>query len=242
MILYPALDLMGGACVRLSQGSFTSKKVYDEDPARVLAKFQENGAKFVHVVDLDGAKDPQKRQIGLLEKLARFPVKIQAGGGIRATEDVQGLLSAGVDRVVVGTLAAKQPDIFSQMLLQFTGDRLTVALDLFVDRNGDVAIATSGWREKSNLRLEDLMEWFLPLGLKRVLCTDISKDGMLAGPNFELYRRFIAAYPNIELQASGGVRSIEDLLALKQIPVHSAVVGKAIYENNINLAEALRQC
>jgi phosphoribosylformimino-5-aminoimidazole carboxamide ribotide isomerase len=209
---------------------------------RVLVKFEKSGAEFVHIVDLDGAKDPSQRQTKLLASLVRAtPLKIQVGGGIRTEADVANLFDTGVDRVVIGTLAAEHPTTVSKMLKKFGSDRFTIALDLFTTPDGDVTIATRGWLQKSDILLESLMDMLVPGGLKRVLCTDISKDGMMAGPNLDLYSRLSSVF-QVEIQASGGVRSIEDLLALKAIPVHSAVVGKAIYENGLDLAEAIRQC
>lgn len=243
MKIYPALDLINGACVRLTRGSFDTKTVYDEDPVRILTKFKDAGAEFAHIVDLDGAKDPNRRQIDLLQKLARSSgLKIQAGGGIRSTDDVEGLLSAGIERVVIGTLAVENFDLVSKMFSRFGGDRLTLALDVFVDPTGDARIAVRGWQKKSRRAPQELIESFLPMGLRRVLCTDISKDGMLEGPNVELYWKLSQVFPQVEIQASGGVTSLEDLLALKKASVHSAIVGKAIYEQGFDLAEAIRRC
>ena len=242
MILYPAVDLMDGCCVRLSQGDFGSKKVYDGDPAAVLARFKAAGAGFVHVVDLDGAKDPAARQTALVESLVRTSgLRIQAGGGVRSEGDIAALLAAGADRVVVGTLAVESPPLFAELLGRFGGARLTLALDAFVGPAG-ARVATRGWTQKTALEAADLIGIFLSAGLTRVLCTDIAKDGMLEGPNLELYKELAAAFPGLELQASGGVRGLDDLLALKDVPVHSAVVGKALYEGGLDLAEALRRC
>jgi phosphoribosylformimino-5-aminoimidazole carboxamide ribotide isomerase len=243
MKLYPAIDLMGGACVRLSQGAFESKKVYNEDPKAVLAGFAAAGAQAVHLVDLDGAKDPARRQTALLRTLAgSCPLEVQAGGGVRSVADVEALLGAGVTRVVVGTAAVENPGLGQAMFERFGGSRITLALDAFVDEAGAAAVATRGWKEKSRLTVQELITAFLPVGLERVLCTDISKDGMLAGPGLTLYKRLAAEFPRLELQASGGVRSLDDLLALKAIPVHSAVVGKALYEGRLDLAQAVRAC
>lgn len=241
MKLYPAVDLMDGCCVRLSQGAFESKKVYDSDPDAVLARFKRAGAEFVHVVDLDGAKDPSRRQIGLLERLAGTSgLKIQAGGGVRSETDIDGLLAAGAERVVVGTLAVEDPDLFSRLLGRF-GGRLTLALDAFIGPDG-ARVACRGWSRKTGLLAQELIGRFSAAGLERVLCTDIAKDGMLEGPNIDLYRRLALAFPGLELQASGGVRGLEDLLALKAISVHSAIVGRALYEGKLDLAEAIGRC
>lgn len=243
MKLYPAMDLMGGSCVRLSQGAFDSKTVYDAEPAAVLAGFRNAGAEFVHVVDLDGAKDPARRQTALIERLAGTSgLKIQAGGGVRSEADVDGLLAAGAERVVVGTLAVEDPDRFAGLLERLGGGRLTLALDVSIGADGVPRVATRGWSRDSGLSADELVVRFSKAGLRRVLCTDIAKDGMLAGPNIELYRRLCGAFPALEVQASGGVRGLEDLLALKESGAHSSIVGKALYEGRLDLAEAVARC
>lgn len=243
MKLYPAMDLMGGCCVRLAQGVFDSKTVYDAEPAAVLSGFRKAGAEFVHVVDLDGAKDPAKRQTALIERLAGTSgLKIQAGGGVRAEADVDGLLAAGAERVVVGTMAVEEPARFTRLLERLGGGRLTLALDVSMGPDGATRVATRGWSRDSGAPAEDLVARFLIAGLRRVLCTDIAKDGMLAGPNIDLYRRLCGAFPTLEVQASGGVRGLEDLLELKGTGAHSAIVGKALYEGRLDLAEAVARC
>ena len=243
MKLYPAMDLMGGCCVRLAQGAFDRKTVYDAEPAAVLARFLKAGAEFVHVVDLDGAKDPAKRQTALIETLAGTSgLKIQAGGGVRSEADVDGLLAAGAERVVVGTLAVEDPKRFTGLLEHLGGGRLTLALDVSVGPEGVTRVATRGWSRDSGLTADELVTRFSKAGLRRVLCTDIAKDGMLAGPNVDLYRRLCRAFPALEVQASGGVRGLEDLLALKESGAHSTIVGKALYEGRLDLAEAVARC
>ena len=238
MILYPAIDLLGGACVRLAQGAFESAKAYDADPSQALERFKAAGAACVHVVDLDGAKDPAKRQTILIEALARVSgLKLQIGGGVRSLEDAAGLLKAGADRVVVGTLAVEQPEIFKAMLEVFGGDRLTLAVDI---KNG--VVASRGWQKRGWQSPQQLISAFSKQGLKRALCTDIEKDGMLQGPNLELYRSLRLDFPELELQASGGVGCLDDLLALKALGLHSTIVGKALYEGKVDLAEAVKAC
>lgn len=243
MELYPAIDLMGGACVRLSRGDFDTKKVYSEDPAAVLAGFAKAGARAAHLVDLDGAKDPSRRQTALLGALARgCPLSLQMGGGVRSADDAQALLDAGASRVVIGTAAVEDAELGRALFGRFGGGRLTLALDAFVDEEGAALVATRGWTTRTRRTVRELVAEFLPAGLERVLCTDIGKDGMLAGPAVSLYRRLAAEFPRLELQASGGVASLEDLLALKAVPVHSAIVGKALYEGRLDLARAVRAC
>ncbi|MBI3506882.1 MAG: 1-(5-phosphoribosyl)-5-[(5-phosphoribosylamino)methylideneamino]imidazole-4-carboxamide isomerase [Proteobacteria bacterium] len=242
MILYPAIDLLDGACVRLSQGDFAKKTVYDADPAVVLARFAGSGVNAVHIVDLNGAKDPTARQTQILETLLRSrKMKAQVGGGVRSVGDVAELLAAGAERVVVGTVAAERPKLFHEMLAEFGGGRLTLAVDVHVGPDGP-RVASRGWSKASDLDAAELIGLFRSKGLTRVLCTDISKDGMMKGPNVSLYESLLREFPDLELQASGGVRSVEDLLALKKAKLHSAVIGKAIYEGKLDLAEAVKRC
>ena len=239
MILYPAIDLLEGRCARLRQGHFDDKTVYGE-PSAQLKAFADAGAACVHIVDLDGAKDPTRRQTKLVASLLkRTRLKVQIGGGVRSLEDVKELLDLGAERVVLGSVLAREPEVGARFFETF-GPRLTAAFDVHVEKDAAV-VAVSGWQRSAGA-LETLIESYRPLGLSRVLCTDIAKDGMLGGANVALYLRLVKAYPGIEIQASGGVGSLDDLSALKAIPVHSAVVGKALYEGRFTVGEALARC
>ncbi len=239
MILYPAIDLLDGRCARLRQGHFDDKTVYGI-PADQLKAFEDAGAKCVHIVDLDGAKDPAKRQRKLVASLLKATkLKVQIGGGVRTVDDARELLDQGAERVVLGSVLAREPEVGAHFFENF-GTRLTAAFDVRVEGKGAV-VAVSGWQRAAGA-LETLIESYRPLGLSRVLCTDIAKDGMLGGSNLELYRRLVSSYPGLEIQASGGVGSLDDLTALKGVPVHSAVVGKALYEKRFTVQEALSRC
>lgn len=240
MILLPAIDLMNGLCVRLTQGRFNSKKEYG-DPVEQLRRIEAAGAEFAHLVDLDGARDPSRRQLATIRNLIRATrLKLQIGGGIRSIEDARELLDMGADRVVIGSMLAKKPELSHELFDKLSGRRITAAFDVRV-RRGLAYVSVAGWTEEGEA-LESLIDRYRPLGLKRVLCTDIGRDGMLGGPNVALYGRLTHAYRDLEFQASGGVASIGDLKALENAHVHSAIVGKALYEGTLDLREALRAC
>jgi len=239
MILYPAIDLINGECVRLAQGRFDAVTRYDSDPFKRLALFNEEHAQWVHVVDLDGAKAGGPRQHELIGRMARASkAKIQSGGGVRTRADVQALLDQGVSAVVVGSAAAKAPDEVRGWLRDFGKDRITLALDV-LPSGDDFDVALHGWVEGSGLSLWAVLDEY-PAGVaQRILVTDVSRDGMLQGPNMALMRALRQKRPDLEIQASGGVRSVEDLYDLKALGVHGAIVGKALYEGLIDLKAAL---
>lgn len=240
MILYPAIDLINGECVRLAQGRFDAVTRYDTDPFKRLGLFNEEHAQWVHIVDLDGAKagSPQQHElIGRLAKASR--AKIQTGGGVRTRDHVQTLLDEGVSSVVVGSAAVKNPEEVRGWLRDFGKDRITLALDVLPTEDGDFDAALHGWVEGSGISLWDVLDYY-PAGIaQRILVTDVSRDGMLMGPNMALMQALRRKRPDLEIQASGGVRSIEDLYDLKALGVHGAIVGKAIYEGLIDLKAAL---
>lgn len=203
-MIIPALDLIDGNVVRLHQGDYAKQTAYGNDPLPRLQQYEQEGAKLLHLVDLTGAKDPQKRQISLLKKLlAGVCVPVQVGGGIRTEEDVKALLDAGATRVVIGSTAVKQPELVKTWFERYGGEAIVLALDVRINQQGVKEIAISGWQENSNLSLEQAIEMYQPYGLKHVLCTDISKDGTLAGSNVNLYREISQKYPDIAFQASG---------------------------------------
>lgn len=239
MILYPAIDLIGGECVRLAQGRFDAVTKYDSDPFGRLELFNAEGAQWVHIVDLDGARAGSPQQQELIGRLAQASrAKIQSGGGVRTREHIETLLEAGVSAAVVGSAAVKAPEEVRGWLEAFGKDRITLALDV-LPRDGDYDAAVHGWTEGSGLSLWDVLDEY-PAGVaQRILVTDVSRDGLLQGPNMDLMRKLRATRPDLEIQASGGVRSVEDLYDLKAIGVHGAIVGKAIYEGLIDLKAAL---
>lgn len=240
MILYPAIDLRGGRVVRLTEGRFDQEKSYGDDPLAVARGFAAAGATWLHLVDLDGAKDPAKRQAPLVERLAReCGLRVQTGGGIRDEAQVEALLAAGVQRVVVGSLAARDPARIRGWLAHFGPERIVLAPDVRLDEAGVPRVAASGWQESTGLGLDELLAGFLTAGLVHVLCTDISRDGKLSGPNAALYATLVRRFPALQVQASGGVASLDDLRTLTTTGVAGAIVGRALYENKFTLKDAL---
>lgn len=236
MILYPAMDLMGGRCVRLAQGKFDRRTTYEADPAEALTEFAAAGAEWAHVVDLDGARAGAPRQHDLIAALASSaPLKLQVAGGVRTRDHVAHLLDAGAARVVVGSLAVKAPELVAAMLAEFGADRITLALDVDMS-DGAALVITHGWSEKSSLSLWDVADMYKA---RHLLVTDIGRDGMLSGPNFDLIRQCVERLPDWDLQASGGVAQVSDLMLLAQAGAAGAIVGKALWEGRFTLAEAL---
>jgi len=240
VIIYPAIDLRGGRVVRLTEGKFDQEKSYGDDPLAVAQGFKAAGATWLHVVDLDGAKDPAKRQTPLVEKLAReSDLHVQTGGGIRDEAQVAALLAAGVQRVIVGSLAVRSPNLVRGWLQSFGPEKIILSPDVRLDGAGIPRIAAAGWQETTGVALNDFLTGYLAVGLKHILCTDISRDGKLTGPNSALYAQLVKQFPSLALQASGGVSSLDDLRVLKTTGSAGAIVGRALYENKLTLQEAL---
>ncbi len=236
MILYPAIDLMGGRVVRLTQGRFDQATVYEADPAAALRDFAEAGAEWAHIVDLDGARAGEPRQHDLLAFLAATgTLKLQVAGGVRSRGHVARLLDAGAARVVVGSLAVREPELVRALLTEFGADRITLALDVNMAAD-EPLVATHGWSQGSGLSLWDVAGIYEG---RHLLVTDIGRDGMLAGPNLELIRRCTQRLTAWQIQASGGVAEARDLADLRQAGAAGAIVGKALWEGRLTLAEAL---
>lgn len=239
-MIIPALDLIDGKVVRLHQGDYGQQRDYGNDPLPRLQEYQQQGGEVLHLVDLTGAKDPAARQIPLLRKLlAGVSVPVQVGGGIRSEDDVAALLEAGAARVVIGSTAVRQPDVVKQWFTRFGADALVLALDVRIAADGSKNIAVSGWQEDSGVTLEQIVDAFLPYGLKHVLCTDISRDGTLSGSNVALYQEVCARYPQVAFQSSGGIGSIEDIAALRGSGVKGVIVGRALLEGKFTVKEAI---
>ena len=237
MILYPAMDLMGGEIVRLSQGRFEERTAYPADPTEALQRFHEAGAEWTHVVDLDGARAGRPVQHDLIAELAaNAPLKLQVAGGFRTREQIERMIDAGVGRVVIGSLAVKQPELVRAFITEFGADRITLSMDVRI-RGGTPWVAIAGWSEESGTSLWDAADMYPEA--RHLLLTDIGRDGMLGGPNFELLEEAGRKLPHLDIQASGGVSSLDDLLRLRTA---GAIVGKAIWEGRIDLAEAIRAC
>lgn len=234
MIVYPAMDLMGGGVVRLKQGRFEDQTNYAPSPTEALASFAEAGAEWAHIVDLDGARAKAPVQHDLIARLARESVlKLQVGGGFRTREQVARMLDAGAARVVIGSLAVKEPELIGRWIDEFGNERITLSLDVRLSR-GQPMVAVSGWTEASGATIWDIAAQHP--GAKHLLLTDIGRDGMLAGPNFPLLDEAVERLPHLRIQASGGVTSIADLERLR---TDGAIIGKAMWEGLIPLEEAL---
>lgn len=237
MLIYPAIDLMDGSCVRLAQGRFEDKTIYSSDPAEALAAFAEAGAEWTHIVDLDGAKAREPRQHDLIASLAHnASQQLQVAGGFRTRDQLSRMFDAGVGRVVIGSLAVQQPEAVAGFLAEFGAERITLAFDVrLVD--GEPEVATAGWLQGSGMSLWDAAGRFPEA--RHILVTDIGRDGMLSGPNLPLLEEAATRLPHLAVQASGGVAALEDLTQLKAIGAAGAIVGKALWEQRFGLAEAV---
>jgi phosphoribosylformimino-5-aminoimidazole carboxamide ribotide isomerase len=237
MILYPAMDLMGGRVVRLAQGRFDEATTYPADPAEALARFADAGAQWAHVVDLDGARAREPVQHELIASLAGGAgLNLQVAGGFRTRGQLARMFDSGVGRIVIGSLAVDRPDLVGGFLEEFGGERITLSLDVRL-ADGVPVVATAGWTEDSGRTLWEVAALYPEA--RHLLLTDIGRDGMLAGPNFQLLEEAGDRLPHLAIQASGGVSSLGDLRRLRTA---GAIVGKALWEGRIDLAEALRAC
>ena len=239
MLVFPAIDLVNGKCVRLTKGDFASTKVYHDDPVQMLQDLADKGAKLVHIVDLDGAKKGSIAQLELIYKLVKNDtLAIQVGGGVRSISDINNLLNAGVKRVVLGSICVSSKNLVKEMLAEFGADKIVLALDCMLDENGTPVVKTHGWQDSSGENIWELLDFYDEA--KYLLCTDISVDGTLMGPNLELYREIKKRSPQLQIIASGGVSSNHDLDELRKIDVYGVVVGKAMYEGRIDIEKALK--
>lgn len=238
MQLIPSIDLRGGHCVRLYKGDFGAETRYDLQPQQLLARYRALGAGWLHVVDLDGARDGTlaNRSI-LLEFAAQDALKLQVGGGIRSAEVVDDLLSHGVARVAIGSAAVENVAEVKRWMQHYGAERICLAFDVLHDAQGVPRLRTRGWREASALSLWEAVAIYEPLGLRHVLCTDINRDGALGGPNLALYREAFKRFPRIAWQASGGVSNAADLGALAALGLDAAISGKALLEQRMQPEE-----
>jgi phosphoribosylformimino-5-aminoimidazole carboxamide ribotide isomerase len=240
MMIIPAIDLIDGNVVRLFQGDYNQKTDYAFDPISVVNNYADQGANWLHIVDLTGAKDTQNRQLKLIEAMVKTNrMQFQAGGGIRSEDDVKQLLEIGVARVVIGSLAVKQPELIKQWLGTYGCEHIVLALDVNIDESGNKLIATQGWQENSGIELDALLNDLLGAGAKHVLCTDISRDGTLQGANHQLYSQMCEQFPDIAWQASGGIGCLADIEILKPTGVSGVILGRALLEGKFELQEAI---
>lgn len=237
--LMPAIDLIDGEIVRLVKGEYESKQSYDFKPLEKLKEYERAGAKWLHLVDLSGAKEPNKRQFELIQSLAlNLNVNLQVGGGIRTKAEVKNLLESGVKRVVIGSLALINPQLCVELLSEFGADKLCLALDIKPVKE-DFYLALNAWQDTSKKKLFEVLELYAKEGLKHILCTDISKDGTLSGVNVELYKQIASNFSHIHTQASGGVAGLEDLEKLKGL-CGGVIVGKALLEGIFSVEEGIK--
>jgi phosphoribosylformimino-5-aminoimidazole carboxamide ribotide isomerase len=239
-MIIPAIDLIDGKVVRLYQGDYGQKTEYSADPQGRFDDYVAQGAIQLHLVDLDGAKDSTKRQLTVIRKLlANTKAPVQIGGGVRTEQDVIDLLDAGANRVVIGSTAVKDPATVAGWVEKYGADKIVLALDVNIDAQGQRKIAVAGWQEDSGVTIEALLAHYLPVGLKHVLCTDISRDGTLQGSNVALYRDLAAQFPQINWQASGGIGGIADIEALKGSGVGGVILGRSLLEGKFTVKEAI---
>lgn len=239
MLIYPAIDLKDGVCVRLMHGKFDQVTHYDQDPAARLTAFAAEGAEWIHIVDLDGAEAGEAMQHGLIGELTKaIDVNIQSGGGVRSANDVAKLLDSGVSRVVVGSLAVTQPNDVAAWLKGFGAERITLALDVKIE-DGVPVPALKGWTQSSGVTLWEALDRYPKGTAKHLLVTDVGRDGALTGPNMDLLAEIRSRRPDLVLQASGGVSTLDDIAAVKALGCHGAIVGRALYEDRFTLPEAI---
>jgi len=239
MLLIPAIDLRGGQCVRLLQGRFDTETVYATDPAAVLDSYLALGARQIHVVDLDGARDGAQANRAAIRRIAERAGReaIQVGGGVRSRTVVEELFALGVARAVVGSVAVSQPDEVAAWLREFGPERIVLAFDVRLDEGGTPRLATHGWERQTQTSLWHAVERYLSAGLRHVLCTDVARDGALSGPNVALYAECAKRFPNIAWQASGGVSSAADLHQLATTGAAAVISGRALLEGRLSARE-----
>jgi len=236
--IIPAIDLRDGRVVRLAQGDYARETRYAADPVALAERYRDEGARWLHVVDLDGARDGAQRNLDVVRRLAAVGLKVQSGGGVRAQADVECLLDAGAARVVVGSVAVSTPDDVEAWLGRYGADALCIALDTRHDGER-WTLPVRGWTAASTRTLDELAPRFAAAGAIHLLCTDIARDGMLSGPNVELYAHLARTVPGLRVQASGGVRDAADVARLAQTGAAGVILGRSLLEGRITVAEAL---
>ncbi len=233
MLIVPAIDIIDGKCVRLTKGDYDTKKIYNENPIEVAKEFEANGITHLHLVDLDGAKNGSVVNWKTLETIASTTkLQVDFSGGIKTKEAAKQAFDFGAAQIAVGSLAVKNPKEFVDWIWTFGEEKLILGADVI---NGKIAV--SGWQETSAKDIYSYLDFYFEEGIDYVLCTDVSKDGMLQGPSFDLYNTILEEYEEIKLIASGGVSSVEDLLKLKEMGCYATIVGKAFYEGKITIAQ-----
>lgn len=233
MRIIPAIDIIDGKCVRLTKGDYSTKKIYNENPIEVALEFQDFGVEYLHVVDLDGAKSSHIVNHKILEQLAsKTNLHIDFGGGLKSDDDLRIAFESGAKQITGGSIAVKNPELFGSWIEKYGSNKIILGADVMNEK-----IAVNGWQEDSGLDIFGFLEDYTAKGITNVICTDISKDGMLEGASLELYKKILSQFPKMNLTASGGVSNLQDLEVLAENKLESAIVGKAIYENRISMKE-----
>jgi len=236
--IIPAIDLRGGQVVRLKQGDYAQQTTYAADPRELAKRYAAAGAQWLHLVDLDGARSGNLDNLAVIESIAASGMQIQAGGGVRGEGDLKRLFDAGVRRVVLGSVAIRNPELVAGWLAEYGAERLTIALDTRrID--GRWALPSAGWTEVEARTLDELAPWYAAHGARHLLCTDIDRDGMLAGFNLDLYRHLAESVPQLAVQASGGVRSLDDIRAAREAGACGVILGRALLEGRFTIEDAL---
>ena len=233
MKIIPAIDIIDGKCVRLSQGNYSTSKIYNENPLEVAKEFQDHGIQYLHLVDLDGAKSKHIVNYKVLEKIASgTDLKIDFGGGLKSDEDLKIAFNSGASQITGGSIAVKDPETFFAWLEKYGSEKIILGADA-----KDRKVAISGWLEDSGRDLLPFIQQYVEKGVEYVICTDVSKDGMLQGPSFDLYEEILSEVPGVKLIASGGIAEFDDLPRLQELGCEGAILGKAIYEGRISLKQ-----
>ena len=239
-MIYPAIDLMGGKCVRLYKGDFNKRTDYEITPLEVARLYETEGAEWIHIVDLDGARHGKTEQAELIMKIAQESgLRVQTGGGLRDLSHIQRLLQGGVERVVIGSLAITNPQMIKFWLGEFEPGQIVMALDVKLDDNNVPYPATRGWADTADKTLWQVIDDYIPAGLSNILVTDIGRDGALVGGNLELYAQIIEKYPHLNLITSGGVGTLDHVKDLKALDPYGIIIGKALYEEKFTVSEAI---
>lgn len=239
-VAIPALDVRDGKVVRLRQGDYDQQTEFAGSPIELAVAYARSGATCLHLVDLDAARNGAYSLLPLLQAIAaETSLQVQTGGGLRSSADVDGVLAAGAARAVLGTVAVRDPENVCGWLRRFGAERIVLALDVRRDANGEWRLPVAGWTESSPASLDSLLERYCDAGIRHVLCTDIARDGMLAGYSLDLYRELASRWPGLSFQASGGVRSVADIQAARDSGAAGAILGRALLEGRFTLAEAL---
>ena len=238
-MIIPAIDIIDGQTVRLFKGDYNQTTYYEQTPASLVEDYARNGAKLIHIVDLQGARDIDQRQLSLIGELSTSTdALIQTGGGLRSEKDVTELLEAGASRVIIGSLAIKKPEMVSTWVKNFGSEQIVLALDVALGEQGQKWLPTQAWQLGGQVLLEEVLDQYLDVNIQHILCTDISRDGTLQGSNHQLYSELQKKYPQLTWQASGGIGSLQDIPRVAQSGVAGIIVGKALLDKKFTLKEA----